>query len=50
MAKGDIPEAVRISGVSRSRLYSLLKKHRLSPKIPFTEFHSRVWRENPSDS
>jgi two-component system NtrC family response regulator len=28
---GDIKEACRISGLSRSRLYTLLKKHQLSP-------------------
>jgi len=29
--RGDIPEACRISGLSRSRLYTLLKKYRVSP-------------------
>ncbi len=28
---GDIPEACRISGLSRSRLYTLLKKYQVSP-------------------
>ncbi|MGC9323212.1 MAG: helix-turn-helix domain-containing protein [Desulfomonilia bacterium] len=28
--RGDIPRACRISGISRSRLYALLKKHGLS--------------------
>jgi two-component system NtrC family response regulator len=28
---GDVPEACRISGLSRSRLYTLLKKYRVSP-------------------
>lgn len=37
LANGNIREALRISGVSRSRLYSLLKKHRFSPKNTFTE-------------
>ncbi|MBM4348460.1 MAG: sigma-54-dependent Fis family transcriptional regulator [Deltaproteobacteria bacterium] len=31
--KGDIPEACRISGLSRSRLYLLLKKHHISTAI-----------------
>ncbi|HDG97967.1 MAG TPA: sigma-54-dependent Fis family transcriptional regulator, partial [Desulfobacterales bacterium] len=30
LTKGDIREACQISGLSRSRLYALLKKHRLS--------------------
>ena len=29
--RGDIPEACRISGLSRSRLYTLLKKYHVSP-------------------
>jgi two-component system NtrC family response regulator len=31
--KGDIQEACRISGLSRSRLYTLLKKYGISPSI-----------------
>jgi len=31
---GNIDEACRISGLSRSRLYTLLRKHRLSAKFP----------------
>jgi two-component system NtrC family response regulator len=30
---GNIDEACRISGLSRSRLYTLLKKYRLSPPL-----------------
>jgi two-component system NtrC family response regulator len=32
--KGNIPEACRISGLSRSRIYLLLKKHNLSKSFP----------------
>jgi two-component system NtrC family response regulator len=32
--KGDIPEACRISGLSRSRLYLLLKKYKLTKAFP----------------
>jgi two-component system, NtrC family, response regulator len=31
---GNIDEACRISGLSRSRLYTLLRKHQLSAKLP----------------
>jgi hypothetical protein len=34
--KGNIPEACRISGLSRSRLYLLLKKYNLSKSFPLT--------------
>jgi two-component system NtrC family response regulator len=30
LTNGDIPETCRISGLSRSRLYSILKRHRIS--------------------
>ena len=33
-AAGNIDEACRVSGLSRSRLYALLKKYRLSAKFP----------------
>jgi DNA-binding NtrC family response regulator len=32
--KGDIPEACQISGLSRSRLYLLLKKYQLTKAFP----------------
>ena len=34
LVAGNIDEACRISGLSRSRLYTLLRKHQLSAKLP----------------
>ena len=34
--QGDMREACRIAGLSRSRLYGLMKKHEI-PRVPFSK-------------